>query len=55
MRRDEDKSEMGCVRTVCGRGKLATGSETVCHETLKEDRVDVRARKVYSSGVSCRT
>lgn len=43
----------GCVHTICGCGKLAAGSETVCHETLEEDGVEVCAGKIDCSSVTC--
>lgn len=41
--------------TVCGGGELTTGSETVRHETLEEDGVEVGTTEIDGSGVSCRT
>ena len=42
----------GLVRTICGGGKLAAGGETVCHEALEEDWVQVCAGKIDCSGVT---
>lgn len=42
------------VRTVGSGGELTTGCETISHEALKKDRVQVGSGKVDSSGMTCR-
>ena len=43
------------THTIGSRGQLTTGSKTVGHETLEEDRLEIGPSQVDGGGVSCRS
>jgi hypothetical protein len=46
-----DSDRRHSIRSRC---ELASGRESIGHESLEQDRVQIRAREIDGSGVSCR-